>query len=66
MFDSDYDPYDEIESCKYAIRQLCKSIEALVEANNLQATVIEKNKKEIDLISRRMLHIQTQIDNEIK
>lgn len=66
MLDSDYDPYDEIENCKYAIRELCKSVEALVKANNLQADVITRHKKEIDLISRRMVHIQSQLDNEVK
>jgi len=61
MFDPNYDPYEDLENCKEAIQQLGRAFEALVEANNVQATVIKKNEQRMDVLTRRLEAIQRQI-----
>lgn len=62
MMDPDYDPYEDLENCKVAIHELGKAIEALVQANNVQARMIKRNETSIDTMRRRIEALQTQLN----
>jgi hypothetical protein len=60
--DPDYDPYEDLENCKFAIQELGKAIEALVEANNVQAKQLKRSETRINTMNRRIEALQAQLD----
>jgi hypothetical protein len=63
VFNSEFDPYDEIVKCQERIMILEDLVNQLIESNNEQAKVLEQTAHTFSQISKIVFHNQSRIND---